>query len=570
MSTSPLTQARDAGVPHVDDVITTQMLEQRPARPPGYAAESQALLSLMTELAESPFTVLQRLCDITLELLGAQSSGISLEENNGEEEIFRWHATAGEYRRYLGGTMPRHFSPCGTVLDRGTSLLMDEPDRFYPYMASLHEPVREVLLVPFGRGNELIGTVWAVAHDDAKKFDAEDHRLLSSLARFASMAVKSLSDLRTLSETTCRLSVMHGRLDAALQAGAIATWTWDFAADRLLADRNLLPIVGLPAKLGDGMSTAEFMAVIHADDRAAVSEAMRRSVATGERYEASYRVVDGDGTVRWIVARGKPTRNADGVIVDLSGVVSDITARKLDEIRNQAVNRRQTEFLATLAHELRNPLAPIVNGLAILRRREAGDEPNPVFAMMDRQVSHMRHLIDDLLDVSRIASDKIALRCARIDFATVIEGGVEMARPMTAAANQRIHVEAPAPVFVEGDALRLTQVCGNLLSNASKFSPNGSEIRVTLQREGDTACMRVTDDGIGIPADQLGTIFEMFAQGDQSEARVHGGLGIGLALVKKLVALHGGSVHAESAGAGCGSTFIVNIPVAVGRDETRG
>jgi signal transduction histidine kinase len=182
----------------LDDVVTTEQLQQRPTRPANYQAENRALVELVRTLAGAPATVFQKLVDLALQLTGADSAGISVFEMEGENRIFRWRATAGAFARFTGGTMPRDSSPCGVVLDRNATQLMADPVRQWPYMAGLQPGIAEVLLVPFYEGATPVGTVWVVAHSEAKRFDAEDVRVVSSLAQFASAAVQSAGQREAL------------------------------------------------------------------------------------------------------------------------------------------------------------------------------------------------------------------------------------------------------------------------------------------------------------------------------------------------------------------------------------
>jgi signal transduction histidine kinase/CheY-like chemotaxis protein len=225
-------------------------------------------------------------------------------------------------------------------------------------------------------------------------------------------------------------------------------------------------------------------------------------------------------------------------------------------------DRRKDEFLATLAHELRNPLAPIRTGLQVLDR-VAADAPQAtrVRAMMERQLKQLVKLIDDLLDVSRIATGKVVLQRERLDLRKVIEVALEGTQPFLDAAKLRVEVATGAqPVWVVGDASRLAQVMSNLLHNAAKYTPEGGSVRVTLQRHDGQAVVQVIDDGAGIPPDMLEQVFELFTQVKRAPGRSPEGLGIGLSLVRRLVLLHGGSVRADSAGAGRGATFTVCLP----------
>jgi len=226
-------------------------------------------------------------------------------------------------------------------------------------------------------------------------------------------------------------------------------------------------------------------------------------------------------------------------------------------------DRRKDEFLATLAHELRNPLAPIRTGLQVLARLP-GDAPQSarVRAMMERQIEQLVKLIDDLLDVSRIATGKVVLQRERVDLRRVIEDAIEGTAPFVDAAQLTLTVElGEQPVWVIGDASRLAQVISNLVHNAAKYTPQGGRVQVMLRRESDHALVQVIDNGIGISQDMLEQVFEMFTQVKRTGARMSEGLGIGLSLVRRLVHLHGGTVKAASAGVDRGSTFTVRLPI---------
>jgi PAS domain S-box-containing protein len=488
------------------------------------------------------------------------------------------------------------------------------------------------------------------------------------------------------------------RLAATLAAGEVATWIWDIDNDRIIGDRNLARLFGLPGDVAAGTPLSTYMDAIHRDDVHRVTQQIRHAVDSREPYRADYRIVHPDGGYRWVSARGRLEVDDSGrpeflagvilditrqkqaqealriteeryrtligsmdeafaivqVLVDADGrpvdyrfeevnhafelqsglaeaaaktiremvpdiephwieiygrvalsreparfiehseamgywwdmyatpigepeerriaiLFSDITARRESEenLRLLAAdlsesNRRKTEFLATLAHELRNPLSPMRTGLDLMRMTAGkAQSDTKMLDMMDRQLTQMVHLIDDLMDVSRINSGKIVLKKSRIDLKVAIANAVETALPAVQAARHRLHANVPEqPLMVDADPIRLAQIFGNLLTNAVKYTPHGGNIVLSArQRDGDIV-FAVTDTGIGIPVEEQARVFEMFSQVSANMGRAQGGLGIGLSLVRSLVEMHGGSVKVSSSGAVQGSTFTVTLPAA--------
>ncbi|HTM00973.1 MAG TPA: ATP-binding protein [Candidatus Omnitrophota bacterium] len=267
---------------------------------------------------------------------------------------------------------------------------------------------------------------------------------------------------------------------------------------------------------------------------------------------------------RWFLVRHYPS--PDG---GLSIVSQDITARKQAEERAREGERRKDEFLATLAHELRNPLAPIRNAVAILQSRGSGDvEARWARGVIERQVASMAHLLDDLLDISRIARNTLQLRKGRHTLAEIVQRSLETSQPAIQAAGHRLTLSLPEEdLWLVADPLRLAQVLSNLLNNAAKYTPRGGRIELSGRREGLDVVIAVRDNGIGIAPDFLPQVFEMFVQGAPASDLSEGGLGIGLSLVQGIVTAHGGRVHARSGGPGQGSEFTVHLPVAPPRSE---
>jgi PAS domain S-box-containing protein len=899
------------GLVPLESVLRTEELTRRPSRPPDFERENGALVSLVQALADSPRTVLQRLAETILDVLRADSGGLSLLTKDGTR--FHWPAIAGVWQPHIGGGTPREFGPCGDVLDRNAPLLFTHFERRYTYFLPVTPPVEECLLVPFYVDGKAVGTIWAIAHDDRRKFDAEDMRILVSLGRFASSAYQTVAfvealdrrdtvlqrsqhDLservttlqtanvevddarraalnvmedavqsrqaaqalnvelrasekryRTLFESIdegfciiekvvgeagdpldfryleanpafaeqtgvgdvvgrtirqafpgeseewfatydnivntgepirferglvtqgrvlelyafrvdddthrrvavlfkditerkqaelklhdseqrftrfmhhlpglawikdakgryvyandaaarvfrTRLNDLYGRTDhevfplktaaqfiqndrqaldngssvqtvealehedgvihhsivnkfaipglagEAVMVGGVAiditelkqaeealrasqerlqlsqqvarvgTFDWNISTGVNLWTPELERIYGLqPGEFARTQSAWELL--IYPDDR---PEALRRinlAVETGEPGEAEWRVVWPDGQVRWLAARFQAFKDSSGTPVRLTGVNLDITERKQYEEALSESDRHKNEFLAMLAHELRNPLAPILVSIEILRRmqrpgetdgshhqyqqlqqhqqlQQPTDRPDApddasrrvghALDVLRRQVGQMVRLVDDLLDAGRISRGKIELRRERVELSSIIHHVLEAVRPISEGRDLELSINLPTvPVYVNADPTRLAQIVGNLLNNACKFTDRGGHIWLRVEREEQSAddrlegesglaspqvAIRVRDTGIGIAPDQLEHVFEMFTQIDTSLERSSTGLGIGLTLVRTLTEMHGGTVGVSSAGLGRGSEFVVRLPIEV-------
>ncbi len=318
----------------------------------------------------------------------------------------------------------------------------------------------------------------------------------------------------------------------------------------------------------DSFDEARWDLYIHSDDLPLAVDAWAKALDSGNPYSTEFRIKRADGNYRWFLVRSLPVLNSDGEIIRWFGTCTDIHQQKqtAEELRQLAASlseadHRKNEFLAMLAHELRNPLAPIRNALQIIRLTKDG-EASAATEMMERQVGQLVRLVDDLLDVSRITQDKIELRLERIELSTVVHHAIEAARPSCEAGGVDLRVNISSePIYLNGDQTRIAQVIGNLLNNACKFTDKGGIIDLIVKREGNHALICVRDTGIGIAPNQISSIFQLFVQADTSLERSMSGLGIGLTLVKNLVEMHGGEIEAKSDGLGQGSEFIVRLPV---------
>jgi PAS domain S-box-containing protein len=364
-----------------------------------------------------------------------------------------------------------------------------------------------------------------------------------------------------LRESERRLSTLLSNLPGmAYRCPTTPPWPLTYASDGVLA------LTGRPSEdfLEQRISWGD---IVHPDDLANVEQEVAAALESRRQFSVVYRIVHASGEERWVLDRGCGIEGPDGQPVAFEGFVGDVTRLKQAEEDLRQADRRKDEFLAMLAHELRNPLAPIRNAAEVLRRIGPDDHLHlrQARGMIDRQVAHMARLVDDLLDVSRISRGKILLRSQRLDLVLLVHATVEDHRSLLEGGGLSLVEELPdRPVWIVGDPTRLSQVLGNFLQNCHKFTNPGGRVTVHLRCEPEEgrAVLTVEDTGIGMEPDILSHLFEPFSQADRSLDRSRGGLGLGLALVKGLVDLHGGIVEASSGGKGHGSTFTVRLPLS--------
>jgi PAS domain S-box-containing protein len=420
--------------------------------------------------------------------------------------------------------------------------------------------IRAVICVPLYKAGRFTAAM-AVHQKMPRRWTAADVEVVQTVVDRSWESIERTRVARGLRDTVERLAL-------ALAAASLGDWSWDVTTDVVTLSARAAEMFGVPP--GPLMTWTQIQRLIHADDQAPTRLAVERSVADGSQYDVEYRVLRPDGVEMWVSARGRAQYDASGRPLGMYGVVQDITQykRKDQQLRERAeqladTDRKKDAFIALLAHELRNPLAPIRHGLQVMRLAPA-DSATVARArtMMDRQLGHMVRLIDDLLDVSRLNQNKLHLQKARLVLDDVVNLAVEAARPMIDEAGHTLTISLPdEPVFLDADLTRLAQVFNNLLTNSAKYTEPGGRIDLTAVRVGDELAVYVRDTGIGISQAALPAIFDMFSQVDQSIERSAGGLGIGLALVRGLTEMHGGSVAVSSPGPGQGSTFSVRLPV---------
>ena len=368
----------------------------------------------------------------------------------------------------------------------------------------------------------------------------------------------SQTDITERKQIEQALRASQADLNHAQSVGQIGSWRLDIQRNTLHWSDENYRIFGVP--VATPLSYETFLSVVHPDDRAYVGR-MWETALRGAPYDIEHRLVV-DGAVKWVRERAEMEFDEQGAVVGGFGTTLDITELKQAEQALIEADQRKDEFLAMLAHELRNPLTPIRNAAHVLGRL-GSQEPRVQWAQqtIERQVDHLTRLVDELLDVSRIVRGKVTLKTEPVELAGVVNQALEMARPQIDAKGHQVALKLPRqPVHLPGDPVRLAQVVLNLLDNAAKYTPDGGSIEVELSVAGPVIEIQVRDNGIGIPAELLPHVFDLFQQGERSLDRSQGGLGIGLTLVKRLVEMHGGVLKAYSAGTGLGSTFTIWLP----------
>jgi signal transduction histidine kinase len=351
-------------------------------------------------------------------------------------------------------------------------------------------------------------------------------------------------------------------LRLALAVAQVATWEWDLVSGKMRWSADPEALFGFPP--GAFGPSLQISHAAHPEDVGVLESAFDEATRTGE-YDAEYRAVRPDKSIVWIADRGRLVMDSDNQRSRIVGVTVDLTRRKSLEEALLESDQRKNEFLATLAHELRNPLAPVRYAVKVLDVKGPESEHlRWAVELIDRQIHHMARLIDDLLDVNRISRNMLELRKETIDLASVIAIAVETSRPLIEQRHHELIVSVPSdPIYLNADSVRLAQVFSNLLNNAALYTRDtdtGDKIWLTAVLEGDTAVISVKDNGAGIAPEMLPKIFEMFTQVHQSTASKRG-LGIGLSLARRLVSMHGGSIDVRSDGIGKGATFTVRLPV---------
>jgi PAS domain S-box-containing protein len=384
----------------------------------------------------------------------------------------------------------------------------------------------------------------------AREPDGKPRRLVSIMA--------DVTEARQAGE---KLRVERERLRLALAAGRMGAFELDIRSDELWWSPETFDLFG--ADEGTFVPTREnVLDFVHPEDRADFVKRRSAAIASGEPFLDEFRIQRPDGSEVWIGYQGRAEYGADGRALRTLGIVMDISERKHVERILREADQQKDDFIATLSHELRNPLAPIRNAIDILRHIPPTD-PRVAWChgVIGRQTEQMARLLEDLLDVSRLSRTQLTLRIERIELGAVVRQAIEIAQPVIDAAGHQLVVSMPDDkMLLDGDLTRLAQVFSNVLINSAKYTPANGSISLRARREGNQIAVTVKDTGIGIAEEHLGRIFKMFGQVESALNRAQGGQGIGLALARGLVELHGGTIQARSEGLGKGSEFEIRLP----------
>ncbi len=389
--------------------------------------------------------------------------------------------------------------------------------------------------------------------------ECSNSRLRDARGNLAGLLVVA-RDFSVQAAAESALAASRARLQFALESARIGEWDLDLESDSSVRSLRHDLCFGYTRPV-PRWGLATFKSHVHPADLTRVEQTVSEALASRDEMHLECRVIWADGSVHWIEVHATVFRQA-GKPRSMAGIVADVSERKFAEEALRDADRRKDVFLATLAHELRNPMAPISNSLAVMRRSVSPELHAQAMATVEKQLAHLVRLVDDLLDVSRISQGKMTLRLARIDVGEMLQSAVDSALPRIEQKLHRLEVQWPeTPIAVDGDMTRLTQALTNVLDNAAKYTPQGGHIQLAARSEFGELVISVRDNGSGIHPANLGQVFELFTQVGRTRDQSQGGMGIGLALVKRLVEMHGGTVHARSGGEGRGTTVVLRLPL---------
>jgi PAS domain S-box-containing protein len=526
--------------------------------------------------------LVQNVTDAATELSTAAFGAFFYNMRNDDGESYTLYALSGAPRAaFANFPLPRNTAVFGPTF-RGEGVVRCDDvtlDPRYghskPYfgMPPGHLPVRSYLAVPvMSRSGEVLGGLF-FGHPEPGVFSERSERLMLGIAAQAGIGIDNarlyqsaqneIAERRRVEEALRRSERLYRAVGESIDYGI---WVCDAEGRNIYASESFLKLVG---RTQEQVSEFGWTGVLHPDDAEATREAWQNCVRTGAFWDMEHRFLGADGQYHSVLARGVPVRDEQDNIMRWVGINLDVTRLKQAEEELRGADRRKDEFLAILAHELRNPLAPIRYALAIAKQPgSTRAQQQHAEEVVERQVEHMSRLLEDLLDVSRFTHGTLELRKSRIEIASAVTAAMESSRPFLEAKRHEVSVDLPAePMQVDADPIRIVQILANLLINAAKYTDPGGQITLKAWREQQSIVISVRDNGIGIAPEMQPRLFTLFSQARPALERSEGGLGIGLALVQGLLSLHGGTIEARSAGRMLGSEFIVRLPASTGPAE---
>ena len=493
--------------------------------------------------------------DALADAVAVERSSVLLFDADG---VMRFKASRGlsaEYRAAVEGHSP--WTPGTTHATPIVSPDVEQDAGLAPYLSVIRrEGIRAMAFIPLQESGRVIGK-FMLYFAEPRELTPYDLQVVTAIAAQVAFAV-----VRTRAEERARRS--EERLLFALDAASMGTWDWDLVTNQVVWSENLERIHGLPPGTFDG-TFASYEREIHPDDRARVLASAERAMREGTPHDVEYRIVAPDGTVRWCEGKGR-VEFEGGVPIRMSGVCMIVTRRKEAELARLAAaeeaSRLKDEFLATLSHELRTPLNAVLGWTQLLQHEQLNaDRAKHAVEVIARNAKLQGQLIDEILDVSRIITGKLLIERRPVAVGPLVQAAVAGISPVARARGVSLrHTAAGDAPAVWGDAKRLHQVLGNVLSNAVKFTPAGGSIAVTCEVRDGAVRITVADTGTGIDPAFLPYVFDRFRQADSRTTRQHGGLGLGLAIARYLVEQHAGSIQAESGGPGAGTTIVITLP----------
>jgi len=494
--------------------------------------------------------------DTLSQALGVSRSAVLLFDADGMMRFKAWRGLSQDYRDVVEGHSPWQPDtpdPRPIVVGDVTS------DRSLDsYRATiLDEGIAALAFIPLVSVGRVIGK-FMLYYDRPHTLTDEDRQLAEVIAAQVGFALA-----RTRAEESSRQS--EERLRFALDAAAMGTWELDLRTRLLTWSGHLERIHGYDSGAFDHTFDT-YQRIIHHDDRDRVVTSIERAVITGKPYDIEYRVVGADGAVRWVESKGR-VEYENGRAARTTGICMAVSDRKEAEFARltdaEEANQLKDQFLATLSHELRTPLNAIIGWIHVLEQDVVSPErARHAIDIVKRNATLQARLIEDILDVSRIITGKLTIEPQMLDVAPLIDTALSGLMPAAALKQIAVTRDIPDLPAIHGDPRRLQQVLGNVISNAIKFTPERGTVHVRCEVDGNRLLVEVRDSGTGIAPELLPHIFDRFRQGDSRSTRRHGGLGLGLAIARHLVELHGGDIHADSEGDGRGTTCRIRLPIA--------